>query len=100
MDGYTIARVMGLSPAISLYCRCVPSGRCNGGVIAKRREDRGLPAAGDLAQRGRIEMVVVSMRDHHQIDGRQSVEGDAGRIDSLWSGDANGTCPLRVDRID
>jgi hypothetical protein len=96
VDSYAVASVMGLSPVIGLYRRR----RRNGSVVAKRRDDRRLPAAGDLAQRGRIEMVVVSMRDHQQIDGRQCVEGDAGRIDPLWSGNANGTCSLRVDRID
>ncbi|MNZ98435.1 hypothetical protein D3C78_1177180 [compost metagenome] len=69
-------------------------------VIAERRDEKRLVRHMQALQRFHIQMVVVIMGHQHQIDGRQILKTDAGRIDPFGTGKTERAGALRPHRID
>ena len=98
-DGDVSAELDPLVPVIGLGAdRRVVS--LHDGVVAERRDDARPMRGREARQRLGVEMVVVAMRDQHDVDRRQRVEGDAGIVDALRPGEAHRRDALRPDRID
>ena len=67
--------------------------------IAERSdEDRGV-AALDLPQTGKIHMVVVIVRQQHDVRARQVLQRDAGRANALWAGPGDRGTAFTEDRV-
>jgi hypothetical protein len=66
---------------------------------AERDHEGGVPILhGDDGRA--VEVIVVIVRDHHRIDGRQITERDERPVPAPWPGKAHGTDALAPHRID
>ncbi len=72
----------------------------HGDIVAERRDHARREFRREFRQRREIEMVVMAMRDQHDVDLRQRVERNAGVVVPLGPGEGDGRGPHRPHRID
>ena len=69
-------------------------------VVAQRHDHARPVALVDAGQRLDVEMVVVVVRDQHDVDARQVRKGDAGLVDALGADEGQRARTLRIHRVD
>lgn len=99
MDFDSGTNLKHIAPIARGNLRCLNPG-ADDNIIAKRRDEVGFVVNVKLLQRLQIQMIIMIMRDQHEIDRRQICKLHTGRIDALGPDKAEGAGALRPDRID
>lgn len=68
-------------------------------MIAERRDDLWCVLGVKCTQCIDVEVVIVVVRDQHEVDRRQVAHQDARRVAAKRSGKGDGACATRPDRI-
>jgi hypothetical protein len=75
-------------------------GAADDGIVAERHDDAGPVSAPETRERAEVHVVVVVVADEDRVDGRQVVEGDAGRGVSRRPGKHQRAGALRPDWVE